>query len=180
MLELQVVLSESYDPKTDEFIYEEVTLQLEHSLVSLHKWESKWCKPYLTDKPKTYDETIDYIKCMTLTPNVNPEVYKKLSKQNIDQIQNYISAPMSAVYMSKNAKTGGHRGRQVTAELIYCWMFTLNIPAEFQNWHLNSLMALIRVCSNENTPPTKRNRREVASEYARLNAERRKQLNSKG
>lgn len=186
MLEITVTISEQYDAKNNEFIVEEKTIQLEHSLVSLAAWESKWCKPFHSKlkEEKTLEETIDYIKCMTLTPNVDPIVYTKLSKQNVNQILEYIKAPMTAMYIpnEKEGRSSIH-GEQIVAELIYYWMFALNIPKECEVWHLNRLIALIRMCSNKNNANNKtspKGKKDLAKEYARLNAERRKKHNTKG
>ena len=157
----------------------EQTLQLEHSLVSLSKWESKWNKAFLSKSNKTEEETIDYIKCMTLTQNVNPEVYNHLTRENIDAVNEYISAPMTATTITEeNSKTGAKE--TVTAELIYYWMIALQIPFECQKWHLNRLLTLVKVCNVKNAPPKKRSKRDIMSRNAALNAARRKQLNTRG
>ena len=181
MFRLTIQLSpEGWDEKKEEFVEAKTqTLQLEHSLVSLSKWESKWCKPFLSSTSKTDEEILDYIKFMTLTQNVDPEIYSHLTPENFVQIDNYINAPMTATTFGedKNLK----RNREViTAELIYYWMIALNIPFECRKWHLNQLLTLVRVCNIKNQPPKKKSRRDTASSYAQLNAARRKQLNSKG
>lgn len=180
MLQITVPQQELWDAEKREFInIKEQTLQLEHSLISLSKWESKWCKVFLSGKDKTYEEILDYIKCMTLTPNVKQETYLCLTEENVAAIQEYIGAPMTATYFS-NEHAGRPSQEQVTSELIYYWMIALNIPFECQKWHLNRLLTLIRVCNIKNQPPKKRSRRDVANDYAKLNAARRQQLNSKG
>lgn len=180
MLRITIPSRELWDERTQEFVKtKEQTLQLEHSLVSLSKWESKWNKAFLAKGDKTYEETIDYIKCMTLTQNVPPEVYNYLTKENIQQINNYIDAPMTATYITEE-KSGKGKGEVVTSELIYYWMIALNIPFECQKWHLNRLITLVRVCNVKNSPPKKRSKREIASRNAALNAARKKQLNTKG
>lgn len=181
MLRLVIPLEdEKWDENKQEFITPKMqTLQLEHSLVSLSKWESKWNRPFLSRKDMTTEETIDYIKCMTLTPNVNPEVYARLTPEHIEQVRNYIMAPMTATVFSKGSNGKGSR-EIVTAELIYYWMITLNIPFECQKWHLNRLVTLIRVCNIKNAPPKKRSKREIMSRNAAINAARRAQLNSRG
>lgn len=179
MLQITVPAVEMWDESTETYINtKETTLQLEHSLVSVSKWESKWCKSFLSHTNKTYDETIDYIKCMTLTRDVDPLVYYGLTNDNIEQINKYIAAPMTATSFSDKNGKGGRE--IITSELIYYWMISQNIPFECQKWHLNRLLTLIRVCNIKNAPPKKHSRREIASRNAALNAARRKKLNSKG
>lgn len=180
MLQITIPAGERWDEGKQEFIQVKGhTLQLEHSLISLSKWESKWCKAFLSNKDKTYEETMDYIKCMTITPNVDPDVYNYLTSDNINQINEYIGAPMTATYFSedKSRKTGHD---VVTAELIYYWMISLNIPFECQKWHLNRLLALIRVCNIKNQPPKKMSKREIMSRNAALNAARRSKMGTTG
>ena len=180
MLQITIPAVEQWDENKQEFVYtREQTLQLEHSLVSLSKWESKWCKAFLTKQDKTVEETLDYIRCMTITQNVNPGVYRYLTNGNVDEINRYIEAPMTATYFSDdgNSRTNNE---QITAELIYYWMIALNIPLECQKWHLNRLLTLVRVCNIKNQPPQKRSKKDIMSRNAALNAARRKQLNTKG
>jgi hypothetical protein len=178
---------EYFDEKTQEFFIvpgkpatKEYTLQLEHSLVSLSKWESKYCKSFLAHKDITEEETIEYIKCMTITQNVPPEAYENLTNENIEAVTNYINAPMTATWFSDNKRQGGRSSEVVTAELIYYWMIALNIPFECQKWHLNRLLTLVRVCNIKNTPPKKMGKRATLSRNAALNAARRQQLNTNG
>ena len=180
MLQIKIPATEVWDENKEEFVQtsHEQVLQLEHSLVSISKWEAKWCKPFLTKEDKTYEETLDYIKCMTITQNVKDEIYEHLSKSNIDEINSYIAESRTATTFS-DTKVGTSR-ETITSELIYYWMITLNIPMECQKWHINRLLTLIRVCNIKNTPPKKMNKREIASRYASLNAARRKQFNSRG
>lgn len=180
MLKIIVPATELWDEINEKFIYtKEQTLQLEHSLASLSKWESKWCKAFLGKQDKTDEEILDYVKCMTLTQNVNPDIYNQLSAANYAEINAYIEAPMTATCFSEEMMPKGNR-EVVTAELIYYWMITFNIPVEFQKWHLNKLLTLIRVCNVKNSSPKKRSRRELMKRNAAVNAARRKRLNSKG
>ena len=180
MLKITIPSAELWDEDKEEFVYtKEQTLQLEHSLVSLSKWESKWCKAFLSKHEKTFEETVDYVKCMTLTQNVNSDVYQYLTNKNIAEINRYIEAPMTATYFSDN-KIGKTSREQITSELIYYWMVALNIPFECQKWHLNRLLTLVKVCNIKNQPPKKRSRKEILSRNAALNAARRKQLNTRG
>ena len=179
MLTITIPAKELFNEKTNEFIYtKEQTLQLEHSLVSLSKWESKWCKPFLASK-KSNKEIIDYIKCMTITQNVNPIVYNFLTKENIEAIDQYIDAPMTATTFNDNGQEGNNK-EVITSEIIYYWMITTNIPMECQKWHLNRLLTLIRVCNVKNSPPKKMSKSEIINRYADLNAKRKKELNTKG
>lgn len=180
MLVITIPATEMFDENKQEFFtLEEQKLQLEHSLVSLSKWESKWCKAFLTKNEKTIEETLDYIRCMTITQNVDPSVYSRLTRSNIEEINNYIAAPMTATTFNENGQKSNNR-EIVTSELIYYWMIALNIPMECQKWHLNRLLTLIRVCNIKNTPPKKMSKRDIASRNASLNAARRKKLNTKG
>lgn len=181
MLQITIPSRELWDESTNEFVItKEQILQLEHSLISISKWESKWQKAFLTKQEKTHEETIDYIKCMTLNQNVDPNVYNYLTNDNIRQINAYIDSPMTATYFSEEKGGRGGHGEQITSELIYYWMIALQIPFECQKWHLNRLLTLVRVCNIKNQPPKKRSRREIMSRNAALNAARRKQLNTKG
>ena len=182
MLKIVVPARELWDERMQEFInIKEQQLTLEHSLVSLSKWESKWCKPFLTKQEKTREEIIDYTRCMTLTENVDPIIYEYLSEGNVKQINSYIDAPMTATWFSEDDKKKSRgSGEQITSELIYYWMVALNIPFECQYWHLNRLITLIRVCVVKNQKPKKMSRRELMSRNASLNAARKQKLNTKG
>lgn len=181
MLEITIPEKELWDESKQEFIHtKEQTLRMEHSLVSLSKWESKWKKPFLGKDTRTFEETIDYIKCMTVTQNVDPDVYKCLSADNIKKINEYINDTMTATTFSNNGQKGGSNGEVLTSELIYYYMIASNIPFECQKWHLNRLITLIRVCSIKNQPPKKMGKGELMKRNASLNAARRKQLNSRG
>ena len=180
MLRITVPATELWDEEKQQFVvFKGQTLQLEHSLVSVSKWESKWQKAFLTGKPKTADETLDYIKCMTLTQNVSADTYRYLSQDNIEEINKYISSPMTATYFSDQKQRRGSN-ETTTSELIYYWMIALNIPFECEKWHLNRLLTLIRVCSIKNGPQKKMSQREILGQNAALNAARRKKLNSRG
>ena len=173
--------AELWDEKKEEFLppTKSQTIQLEHSLVSLSKWESKWHKAFLSRKEKTDEETMDYVRCMCVTRDVDPSAFYRLTPENIKEINDYISAPMTATYF-RDDKVMGHSRDTVTSELIYYWMIALNIPFECQKWHLNRLFALIKVCSIKNVPPKKMNKAEAARRYAELNAARRRKYNTKG
>lgn len=180
MLQITIPAREMWDEQNNEFVYtNEQTLQLEHSLISLSKWESKWNKPFLSKESKTYEEVLDYVKCMTLTQKVSPEIYANLTDENMRDIQRYIEAPMTATTFSEEKNTKGNR-EIVTSELIYYWMIALGIPLECEKWHLNRLLTLVRVCNIKNSPPKKMGKNAIMSQNASLNAARRKRLNSKG
>lgn len=181
MLQLTIPIQpERWDEKRQEFIAPEVrVLQLEHSLVSIDKWESKWLKSFLSTKSKTDEELIDYIKCMTITQNVDSDVYNHLTNENIQQIKEYINAPMTATTFS-DSKNGKKSREIITSEVIYWWMIVNNIPFECKKWHINKLIALIRVCTAKNSPRKKSSNNELLSRNHALNMARRKKLNSRG
>lgn len=179
MLEIIVPGQEFYDEEKAEFLYhDDKTIQLEHSLVSISKWEAKWCKPFLDGKNKSPEEIIDYVRCMTVTKNVKEEVYERLTEDNILLINSYIEAPMTATTF--NQENNSTNREIITSELIYYWMVAYNIPFECQKWHLNRLLTLVKVCNVKNTPPKKMSRQEVLSRNKELNNARKKQLNTHG
>lgn len=180
MLQIVIPPKELYDDATSQFFWTKLqVLQLEHSLVSVAKWESKWCKPFLSSENKTREETLDYVRCMTITQNVDPDVYKFISDKEIKIISSYIEAPMTATTFSKDTD---HRINReiITAEIVYYWMITLNIPPEYQKWHFNRLITLINVCNIKNNPPKKMKRKALAARNNAINMARRKNLNTPG
>ncbi len=191
-LTLTVKTSEGWDSKKEKFIKPiEQTICLEHSLVSLSKWESKHKKPYLKDDVnKTYEEIIDYIKCMTITQNVNEDLYTLLSPKDLEKINAYISDPMTATWFNDNTQYASQKPpvkrkrEQVTSELIYYWMISYNIPKECEKWHLNRLLTLIRIFSikesEQNGKANKMSKRDIIAQNRALNAARRQKLGSKG
>ena len=179
MIDIIIPASERFDEQKMEFVYsKEQKLTLEHSLISISKWESKFEKPFLSSEKTSY-EVIEYIRCMTLTQNVKPEVYYNLTEKNLKDINAYIEAPMTATTFKKIDRRGG-RKEIVTAELIYYWMITFNIPVEFQKWHLNRLLTLIEVCARKNEPPKKMSNRELSAQHKAINAANRAKFHTKG
>lgn len=181
MLQLKIPDTELFDEQKQKFItIKGVTLSLEHSLVSISKWESKYKKPFLSRDEKTVEETIDYVRFMTITQNVDPSVYSFLTPEHIKQVMSYIDDPMTATTISKKEGQGNNRSI-VTSEVIYYYMTAYQIPFDpCQKWHLNRLMMLIKVCDEKNSPKKKMSRRDAASRYGSLNAARRAKNHSRG
>ena len=180
MLQIIIPGEERWDEGKEQFVYiKDYTLSLEHSLISLSKWESKWRKPFISKKAMSYEESIDYIRCMTLTQNVPSDVYTRLTDQNMQEVSEYIEAPMTATWFAEDENKKKNNDI-ITSEVIYHWMFSLNIPLECQKWHLNRLLTLIRVCNENNAPRKKKSKEEVMRQQAAINKARREKLKSKG
>lgn len=186
MLKLTIPGIESWDSKNNMFVYtDSVELELEHSLVSLSKWEEEYEKPFLSPDQKTTEETLGYIRIMTLTPNVPSETFERLTHDHIAQINEYLGAKKSATWFSEQApqRPGAVRKEIVTSEIIYNWMLNLNIPFDRETWHLNRLITLIRVANEKNAKQDKTRKmspREVAQRNRELNEQRLKQLGTSG
>lgn len=177
---------EMWDPVKEEFFYtepiDETVFHIEHSLVSISKWESKWKKAFLKKNEKTVEEILDYIRCMTIEDGIPDSVYRYLPDKELLRIKDYIDDPMTATVINSNKLTEDHRPKKdvVTSELIYYWMIANEIPFECENWHLNRLLTLIQVCSSKNAPSKKLDRGKLMKRNASLNAARKAQYGSHG
>lgn len=179
MLSITIPPHEYYDEIHNTFgSTKETTLQLEHSLVSLSKWESKWKKPFLSKEKKTAEECLDYIRCMTITQNVDPAVYMGITSQIIERVNNYIEDSMTATWFRKD-ESGRPSREVITSEVIYYWMVAQNIPFECQKWHLNRLLTLIRVCNVKNSPSKKMDKQAIMERNKALNASRKSKSRAK-
>lgn len=179
MLELKIPRRTFFNETTNEFVeLDEITLKLEHSLISLSKWEGKLKKPFLSEKSHSKDDMLFYIECMSLNSNVDSIVYRTIPDEYFKIIVDYIDDPMTATTITDN-DTSSSRDI-ITAEIIYFWMIEFGIPFECQKWHLTRLITLIRVCSIKKGPQRKMSKREILEQNKRLNEERKKQSNTKG
>ena len=180
MLQVTIPAGELYNEETGEFLHtREQRLTLEHSLVSLARWESRWHKPFLSRKPKSWEESVDYVRCMTLTQNVDPLCYQFLTKPLMERILAYIDEPMTATTFSKAEEKRFSR-EVITAEVIYYWMISFSIPMECQKWHLARLMTLITVCDRKSSPGRKMSRKALAAQNRALNAKRCQEMGTRG
>jgi hypothetical protein len=179
MLTIIVSGNEFFNEETEEFeSHGDIVLNLEHSLISLSKWESEFEKPFLGNDKKTPEEIYGYIKAMIL--NEHPDdILSKLSDKNIGQINSYIESKRSATTFGSMPERRG-REETVTSELIYFWMVTFNIPFECETWHLNRLFALIRICNLKNSSPKKMSKNEIAMRNRELNEKRKAELKTSG
>ena len=169
---------EYWDNEKQEFVYPSVgTLTLEHSLISISKWESKWHKPYMGNDDKTPEEAVDYIRCMSIKGEPDDNTLSSLSRKNLEDIANYIEDPMTATTVKESKDSlGGVPKNFVTSELIYSYMVNYNIPVEFEKWHLNRLLILIKVLNEQNKEPKKRSERELIKDYSRIREANRRKM----
>lgn len=182
MLTLEFAGTEVFNEETNEFLVEDpVTISLEHSLVSLSKWESEFQIPFITDDKKTEEQTIAYVRAMMLADDYPIDLTRRLTSSHIEQVSTYIENQMTATRISEMPKQSGPRSSEfITAELIYYWMVALTIPFECERWHLNKLLTLVKVTNLKNQPPKKMPRKEAMSRQAALNASRKAQLGTSG
>ena len=179
MLKFNLPSIEFYDERTNRFFDKpSVDVRLEHSLASLSKWEQKYKKPFLGSAPKTLEESRGYVVCMSLDENFTEQDYYRLSSEQIQQVQDYITDQRTATTINRR-KTGPSR-EVITAEVIYYWMVSLMIPFEAENWHLSKLLMLIEVCAVKNQPKKKMSRSEALSRQRALNAQRRSSMGTSG
>lgn len=177
MLQIKIDGVEMFDEQTNAFVTIKPTiLNLEHSLIAMAKWESKWHKPFLSNN-HTSEEVLDYIRCMSIKP-VGIDTIKALSKEQIDMITEYIDDPMTATTFRDNRSSS--QSQFITNELIYYYMTANNIPFECEKWHINRLLTLIRVCSIKNSPSKKMSKHDILARNKALNAERLKRYNTNG
>ena|SRR5215204_5450118 len=180
MLTITVGGTESYDEKTVEFVMVGGTaLQLEHSLVSLSKWESKYEKPFLGKDQKTGEQVFNYVKCMIVDEETPEELLNSLTDDNFKQINAYLDAKMTATWFAP-ATAAPRSSEVITSELIYYWMIQFQIPWEAQYWHLNRLFTLIQVCNAKAAKPSKMSKAEIHRRNRELNEQRKKQLGTTG
>lgn len=176
MLELPIKGREMFDEDTFEFKqFKDTTLKLEHSLVSVSKWEEEYKKPFLTEQSKTREETLFYIKCMTINNNVDKEIYNLITDEDILKVNDYIAEQRTATWFNEIGNEHNISGEQITSELIYYWMLVYKIPQEYQKWHLSRLMTLIKICNIKNSPSKKMSENETLQMYKELNKQRRNQ-----
>lgn len=181
MLELLVEGSEFFDESTGEFTKNKPTiLNLEHSLLSVSKWESKWHVSFFSDKPKTLAQSIDYVRCMTINRDVDPIVYTRLTNEHFKKINDYNEDPMTATTFAKDPNEKKGSKDIITSEIIYWQMIMYKIPPEYQKWHLNRLITLIRVCAKKSEPPKKMKRKDQLAQQRALNAARKRKYNTRG
>lgn len=181
MLEINIPAKEYFDEDKQEFVViKEQTLELEHSLISVSKWEAKWHKPFHSQDEKTVEETLDYIKCMTINNrNVDAVVYNGITPSDMKRINEYINDPMTATWFNEQQNKRFSR-EVITSELIYYWMSAFQIPFSCEKWHLNRLLTLIHVCNVKNQPEKKMSKREIMSRNRALNEARKKKYNTSG
>lgn len=190
MITIEVPEREVYYKETFYKVEKRTVIQLEHSLISIQKWESKWHKAFLSRNNKTTEETIDYIRCMCITPNVKEDVFYCIPPDEMKRILQYLEDPMTATHFredqaKQDLSMRGNRKEVITAELVYYWMVTLNIPSEYKKWHINQLLTLIRLINLKNAAlngkgKNKRSRMEILEDHRSINEENKKRFGTSG
>lgn len=180
MLQIVIPEREYFDQQKQEFVnLKEQRLTLEHSLISISKWESKWKKPFLDKADKTPEESADYIRCMCVGKELDPLLLRWIPSETYTKINAYIADSMTATWFNERTKKPGN-SQVVTSELIYYWMIAFHIPLECEKWHLNRLLTLIKICEVKNAPPKKMRRKDIYSRNAALNAARKQKIAASG
>ena len=180
MLTIYVGATEHFDEKTREFSYVGGTpIQLEYSLAILSKWESKFNKPFLGPQKKTREETISFIQEMIITPEISPDIINEFTLQNFKDVNAYMESKQTATWFSDTPEPKTSR-EVITAELIYYWLVTFNIPWEAQHWHLNKLFTLIKVFNAKSEKPKKMTPGQAAARRRELNEQRKQQYKTAG
>lgn len=184
MLHIHIDDQELFDERTETFIkINGIDLQMEHSLISLSRWEEKWHIPFLGNEDKTEEQIKDYIRCMTITKNVDPRIYDYIPGSTLKEIFDYIENPMTATWFNDSSDKGSHKSKKkevITSEIIYYWIISLGIPVQFERWHLNRLLTLIRVINIKNSPKKNMSQRDILAQNRKLNAARRAKHKSRG
>lgn len=179
MLTLKIESFEGWDEEKEEFIYiEGQTIHMRHCLASISKWESKWHIPFLSRKEKTEEQALDYIRCM-VEEEVSDTVINIIQTRYGREIESYMNNPSTATVVHHDKQEIGSNSPK-TSEVIYSWMFQLNIPMECQYWHINKLITQIDYMNEQQKPPKKISKKDAMARQARINAERRAKLKSKG
>lgn len=181
MLSINIPETELFDEETDSFIkIKAQSLNLEHSLISVSKWETIHCKPFLTKNKKTPDEVRDYIRCMIINAPKGQDVVKAFTPKEINEVIDYINKKKTATTVTFFSKKTKASNETITSELIYYWMFSAGISIECEKWPLDRLFALIKIFSAKNAPKQKGVNHEYNKMQHDLNAQRRAALHSKG
>ncbi len=181
MLQLVIKDVDCFDESTEKFVtIKGQTIMLEHSLVSISKWEAKWKKPFASREGHSREETLDYIRFMTITQNVDPNLYNYITPEQIAEVNKYIDDPMTATTFAKTEGKGGGGGKTITSEEIYYYMTAFQIPWNAEKWHFNRLMTLIKICDEKNKPKKKMRKGDIARQRRSINAARRARMNSRG
>lgn len=180
MLTIVVSGNEHFNEETQEFVtVGDFVIELEHSLASLSKWESIYEKPFLGKDEKTSEEVFGYIRAMIITPNISPELFSRLSSENLSAVNTYINSKASATWFRDDSTAPSNRN-VITAEVIYHWMISFRIPLECEHWHLNRLFTLLKIASAKNDKPKKMNDGQIAARNREVNEKRRAELGTSG
>lgn len=180
MLKITIPEKELFDERSSRFVkMEGGTFEIEHSLSALSKWEAAHGVPFLSSSKKTVEDSLDYIRCMTITPDVSPDLYYRIDNTIMQQINDYIESKQTATTIRRIGNKGPNR-EIITAEVIYYWMIATGIPSEYDQWHLNKLLTLIEVCNAKANPGKKMSKKDIYAQNRALNESRRAKHKTRG
>lgn len=179
---------ELFDEETNTFLHPVgKKLHLEHSLLSISKWEAEWEIPFL-NTDKTSEQSLSYIKCCVLDDDFDELLLNTLSDKNILDFNAYLSKGMTAkkiidLRSSLSQKRKSRRPasqKALTSEDIYYSMIQFHVWKECEEWPLQRLLSLLQLCSLKSNSTGEMSKSDQAKFYREENARRKAKYHTNG